>query len=421
MHSAPAEAARAPRSIWASAALTGNQLAIMATNLLLSLFLAAAGGTPAVGAVAPCLLVFQLGSGLLQQVVAEASLLAPGGMGRRLAGDVCRHAVAAAMFAGIAGAVLAMGLGSLVPGGNPALGIVFALGIPAVHGLDIGRAAAVASHVPRPAAIEAVAWAVTQAGAMAAGAAAGSPLAICAAWSITNWVFFLAAMAVPTRRPLATDLVAWLRSQRGFAAPAAADAILAGATPLLAVQLSAMVTSAATVGTVRILQQLFAPLSFISVSVRKVLIFRRDMDKPTTRGMAVRDGVIAATLVLLGAAMLAGALLVARTVIPALAFIPTGAAMVLAGVEKVAQGFSFGATLNKFLRRDFTTLLRARVLFLLISVVAIPLLCARYGAPGYLLASSTAIAIYSAAVLVSSSWRASTMPVPAAPAQAGTE
>ena len=405
MSSARSGTAPRRRSAWAGAALTSNQLAIMATNLMLSVFLAAVGGTAAVGAVAPCLLVFQLGSGLLQQVVAEASLLAPGGTGRRLDVEVCRHAVALAAFTGGAGAVLAALLASLVPDGDPKLGLVFALGIPAVHGLDIGRAAAVAWHVPKPAAIEAGAWAITQAGVMATCAAFGSPLGICAAWSATNWIFFLASTASMARRPSVRNLATSLRTHRSFAAPAAADAILAGATPLIAIQLSAMVTSASTVGTVRILQQLFAPLAFISVSVRKILIFRREADRPATPGMAGRDGLVAAGLVLVGAAVLVGGLLLARSAIPALAFIPAGAAMLLAGVEKIAQGFSFGATLSRFLRRDFTTLLRARVVFLVTSIITAPVLCALYGASGYLVAASVSVIVYACAVLASSRWR----------------
>lgn len=396
---------RAVGRFWPGAALTGNQLAIMATNLLLSLQMAAAGGVAAVGAIAPCLLVFQLGSGLMQQVLAEASLLAPSGAGRRLDVAVCRMAVATALLGGMIGLGMATLAASVVPGGDPVLGLLFALGIPAAHGLDIGRAAAVAWQSPKPAALEAAGWAVVQAGLMFAAGVFGSPAWICAMWTATNWLFFLGSAASSARRPKLKGLGEWLRSQRSFAAPASVDALLSGLAPLLAIQLSALLTSAATIGTVRILQQLLAPLSFISVSVRKLLIFRRDAQQQTTRATAVRDGMIAVALVFAGAALLVGALLFVRSTVTALAFIPAGAVLVLAGVEKVAQGFAFGATLNKFLQRDFGTLLRARVIFFTLFVCVLPLLCARFGAAGYLLGASGAVVVYAVAVLTSASGR----------------
>jgi hypothetical protein len=397
---------------WPGAALIGNQLAIMATNLLLTLQLAAAGGLAAVGAVAPCLLVFQLGSGLMQQVLAEASLLAPSGPGRRLDPRVGGWAMAAALGGGAAGLVLAAAAAALVPGGDPWLGLAFALGLPAAHGLDVGRAAAVAGQAARPATVEAMAWGLTQAvGTLTAGLVAG-PLAICVVWTVTNWVYLLGAAVSPARRPRWRGLAGWLRRQRGIAGPASADALLAGLAPLIAIQLSAMVTSAATVGTVRVLQQVLAPLSFVSVSVRKVLIFRRAGDQVSTRRQAIRDGLTAVALVTAGAALLIGALLVARSMVPALAFLPAGAVLILAGTEKVAQGFSFGATLNTFVRRDFTTLLRARIVFFAACAVALPLLCAAYGAPGYLAGAGLAVVVYAVAVLASPSWRGLAPPRP---------
>jgi hypothetical protein len=403
--------------VWSGIALAGNQLAIMATNLVLSIQLGRSGGLAAVGAVAPCLLVFQLGSGLLQQVIAEASLLAAADSTKPTETATCRWAVGSAIGVGIVGAGVAVLSASLVPGGSALVGLVFAIGIPAAHGLDIGRAAAVAAHAPRFAAIEGTSWAVAQAGAISVAAAVGSPLWICAAWTIVNWVFFLGSAAAPLRRPAIRGYVSWLRSQRRFASKASIDALLSGSTPLLAVQLAAAMTSATTIGTVRLLQQLFAPLAFISISLRRFLIYRRNPDAVATRRMAVRDGAVAVLLVSVGATMLGGALLVARSTVPGMAFIPAGAALIMAGVEKAAQGLTFGITLSRFIKRDFVTLLRARVVFFVLSIVGLPVLANVLNAPGYLLGSCLASVVYALAVLASNRWSAPQAVPEAAPVE----
>src|SRR4051812_13412898 len=116
---------------WPGLALTANQLSIMGANLLMSLLLAYAGGLPAVGAVAPGVLVFQFGCGVLQQVLGEASLLAEARSDRAVGLDVCRWAVGVALVAGFAGAALAAAATATVPHGAPLLGLLYAAGIPA--------------------------------------------------------------------------------------------------------------------------------------------------------------------------------------------------------------------------------------------------------------------------------------------------
>lgn len=389
-----------PARIWPGVALTANQFVLMGANLLVSLLLAGSGGLGAVGAVAPAILVFQFGAGVLQQVIAEASLLAEGGSDRPLAISVCRWAVGVSLAAGAVSVAVAVAATATVPDGRPLLGILYAVGIPAAHGLDIGRAAAVAYHRPRPAAIEAVVWGAALVGVLGVAAYAGSPAWVCAGWAIVNWAFLIgAALVSPPRRPRWRGAWSWLRGQRRFAGAASLDSIVTGLTPLLTTQLAAMVTTAATVGAIRIVQQLFAPLAFVSISVRKFLIFKRRPDEPADNKAALRDGLLAAAWVTAGAVVLGGALFLVHSLVAALAFLPVGVVMVLAGVEKVAQGLGYGVSLSAFVRRDFRVLLRARYVFFGVSLAAVPLGAHYWGASGYLTAASLASTVFFVATL----------------------
>jgi hypothetical protein len=390
---------------WPGVALTANQLSLMGANLLMSVLLAYAGGLPAVGAVAPGVLVFQFGCGVLQQVLGEASLLAEARSDRAVGLDVCRWAVGIALLGGFAGAVIAAAATATVPHGAPMLGLLYALGIPAAHVLDIGRAAAIAHHQPRPAALEAVAWGLALTVGAGAGAVTHRPEWICAAWAIVSWgAMLVTAATTPARRPRLRQSVAWLRSQHRFAGPATMDAILMGITPLLATQLAAFVTSAAVIGAIRIVQQLFAPLAFVSITARKVLIYRRSPDQPVTRGSALRAGLIAAAMVAMGAAVLGAALFFARAWFGSLAFIPAGGMLILAGLEKIAQGLTFGVSLGKFVARDFRMLLRARYAFVAVSLAGLPLLAYAHGASGFLIGSAAASTLYALILLAMKGW-----------------
>lgn len=385
--------------VWTGLALGGGQLAIMSTNFVFGLAMAYAGGLEAVGSVAPAMLTFQLACGVTQRVLAEASLLLAASEENAAGRRVCGWAVANALIGGTGGLLLAVATSVLVPGGDPVLGIVFAAGIPFAIALDIGRTAGVASRAARPAATETLAWGVAQAATFVTFAALRSPLGVCAGWTAVNVVFFAGASLWPYRRPLFTGAGSWLRAQRGILGPALVDGILTGLTPLVAVQLSAFVTSVATIGAIRLLQQVFSPLSFISVSLRRFLIYRRRADRLPSRADNLRDGLLATGLMAVGVLLLTGTVIAAREVLPALAVIPVGLGLAFAGVEKVAQGFSYGASLSAFVRGEFRELLLARYVFVALTVGLAPVGAYRYGVAGYLAASAATVTVYSIIVL----------------------
>jgi hypothetical protein len=384
---------------WSGLALSLGQLALMATSLIFSLCLAYAGGVAAVGATALGVLVFQLTCGVLQRALAEATLLASSHADLRADREACRWSVAAALLGGLIGAALAMLLTIAVPGPAAGFAFTYAAGIPFAIALDIGRAAGVASGASRSVFLETAAWLAAQAGLMLFFAAIHSPAGICLAWAVVNVCFFVAAAVQPHRRPALRGLPGWLRARRSVMGAASLDAFLVGLTPVLAMQAAAFVTSAGTLGVIRILQQVFSPLAFVSITLRRVLIYRRRADRPTTTADDLRDGLVSMALMAVGASLLAGALFAGRELVTALAFIPVGAALVAAGWEKAALGLSFGTSLSRFIRGEFDVLLRARYAMLGLTVLAAPLFTVWWGAVGYLTGTSIAMIVYSFLVL----------------------
>jgi hypothetical protein len=385
---------------WSSLALTLSQLALMATSLVFSLSLAYSGGLAAVGSAAAAVLVFQLTCGVLQRSLAEATLLASSSAEHRAESRNCQWSVAAALLGGLAGAWIAVLSTLAIPDATPAYAIAYAAGIPFAIALDIGRSADVASGTARAAFVEAGAWLASQLGLMLLFAAMHSPMGVCLSWFTVNVVFFLgAAVARDHRRPAFRGLSGWIRSRRNLMGSASLDALLVGLTPLLALQVTAFFTTAATLGVIRVLQQVYAPLAFLSITLRRVLIYRRTADVLTTTAQDLRDGLVSMALMVVGGVLLGLAVLLGRFLLPALAFIPVGTALVAAGIEKVALGLSFGCSLSRFIRGEFDVLLRARYVGLGVAVITAPVATVWWGAPGYLISSAVAMVIYSFAVL----------------------
>ncbi|MEJ3745054.1 hypothetical protein WEI85_17375 [Actinomycetes bacterium KLBMP 9797] len=390
---------RLARLPWAGLTLTLGQLALMGTSLIFSLSLAYAGGLAAVGATASAVLVFQLTCGVLQRTLAEATLLASSHADRRADRATCQSSIAAALLGGTAGTALAALSALAVPDAPTELAFVYAAGIPFAIALDIGRSASVAAGAAKPAFLETAGYLAVQTLLMLLFAAAHSPMGVCLVWTLTNVLFFLVSAAQPHRRPAVRGLLSWVRSRRSLMGMASFDALLAGLTPLLALQATAFVTTAGTLGAARILQQVFAPLAFVSITLRRVLIYRRRAETVATRYQEVRDGLLSMSLMAAGAALLGVAVLLGQNTIAALSFIPVGAALVAAGVEKAALGLSFGCSLSKFVRGEFNALLRARYVMLALAVLLGPLLTVAWGAAGYLLGSAIAMAVYGVIVV----------------------
>ncbi|AVT29305.1 hypothetical protein C6361_07160 [Plantactinospora sp. BC1] len=393
------EPARSAGRSWSTPALTMGQLGLMATSLVFSLSLGYAGGLAAIGAVAPAMLVFQLSCGVLQRTLAEATLLATASEGRPADRATCRWSVAAALAGGLLGAVVAFLSSLAVPDVPVELALGYAAGIPFVIALDIGRSAAVAAGTARSAFLESTLWLAAQVAAALCFAALRSPLGICLSWAVVNAVFLLAAARQPDRRPALRGLLRWIRSRRAVIGAASLDAFVLGVTPVLAIQVTAFVSTAATLGVIRVLQQVLAPLAFVSITVRRVLIYRRRDDSGRTVWQDLRDGLLSLALMAVGAVLLGLAVLLGRRIVPALAFIPVGAALVAAGAEKAALGFSYGCSLSRFVRGEFDVLLRARYVMLGLTVVAAPLLTLRWDATGYLVGSALGMVGYSLALL----------------------
>lgn len=385
---------------WSGVALALSQLVLMGTNLIFSLSLGYGGGLAVVGATASVVLVFQLTCGVLQRTLSEATLLATSHAGQRADRATCRWSVAAALLGGSVGAVAAVLLALLLPDAQPVLALAYAAGIPFAIALDTGRSADVATGSARLAVADASAWFLAQTALMVYFAATHSPIGVCVSWAIVNVVFFLASTAWPHRRPAFDGLVAWVRSRRSVMGPASLDAFLVGLTPVLAIQLTAFVASASTLGAIRILQQVFSPLAFLSISLRRVFIYRQRADVRVTAGRDLRVGLLSMALMAVGAALIGAALTVGRGLLPELAFIPVGVALVAAGLEKAALGFSFGASLSTFVRGRFDVLLRARYLMVVLTLLLAPAMTMAWDATGYLIGSSVAIVVYSLVVLV---------------------
>lgn len=384
---------------WSTLALSLGQLALMATSLVFSLCLGYAGGLAAVGAVAPAMLVFQLTCGVLQRTLAEATLLATAHHGHPADRATCQWSVAAALCGGLLGGVVALLSTLAVPGAPAELAFGYAAGIPFAMALDIGRSAGVAAGAARSAFVESALWLIVQVASMLCFAALRSPVGICLSWAVVNAVFFLVATGEPDRRIALRGLPRWLRSRRATMGAASLDAFVVGVTPVLAIQVTALVATTTTLGVIRVLQQVLAPLAFVSITFRRVLIYRRRSDTASTAWQDLRDGVLSLALMAAGAVLLGLAVLLGRRLFPALAFIPVGAALLAAGAEKAALGFSYGCSLSRFVRGEFDILLRARYVMLAITVIAAPLLTIRWGASGYLVGSSLGMVGYSLAVL----------------------
>lgn len=389
---------RASAKAWSSLALTLSQLAIMGTSLVFSLSLAYSGGLAAVGSAATAVLVFQLTCGVLQRSLAEATLLASSSAERRAESRNCRWSVTAAFLGGLVGAGIAVLSMLAIPDATPAYAIAYAAGIPFAIALDIGRCADVASDTARAAFIEAGAWLTSQLGLMLLFAANHSPTGVCLSWFAVNVAFVLAAAVREHRRPAFRGLARWIRSRRNLMGSASLDALLVGLTPVLALQVTAFFTTAATLGVIRVLQQVYAPLAFLSITLRRVLIYRRTADVPTT-AQDLRDGLVAMALMVVGGILLGLAAILGRFLFPPLAFIPAGTALVAAGIEKTALGLSFGCSLSRFIRGEFDVLLRARYIGLGIAIVTAPVATAWWGATGYLTSSAVAMVVYSFVVL----------------------
>ncbi|WP_434743075.1 hypothetical protein [Micromonospora sp. SH-82] len=380
-------------------ALTAGQVALMATSLVLSLALGYAGGLGAVGALAPAMLVFQLTCGVLQRSLAEATLLRAASATRTAAPADCRRSVATAVVGGAVGTVVAVLSSLAVPGGSVDLAVAYAVGIPFAMALDIGRSAGVAGGASRAVLVETVGWLVVQSVLLVAFAAVGEPLLVCLSWTLVNAAFALLAAGRALRRPDFGGLLRWVRDRRDAMGAASLDALLVGLTPLLALQVTALVADAYTLGVIRVVQQLFGPLALVSIILRRVLVYQRTAGTPTTRGRDLRDGALAWSTVAVGAAVLGVAVVLARDLVPALAFLPVGGVLLAAGLEKAALGFSYGATLSRFVDGDFGTLLRARYLMLGVTVVAAPLLTVWFGAVGYLVAATVGLVGYALVVV----------------------
>ena len=319
------------RAAWSGLALTVGQLALMATNLVLSLGLGYAGGLAVVGATAPAVLVFQLTCGVLQRTFAEATLLASAHTGRTGDRQAARWSVAGALLGGTAGGLVAVLASVAVPHAPVRYAVVYAAGIPFAIALDIGRSADVAQGKARAAFADAAAWLTVHIGLTTTFAAVHSPMGICLSWTLVNVVFCAVAALRGYRSPALRGLTGWLRSRRGLMGSASLDALLVGLTPLLALQATALVAPAATVGAIRVLQQLFAPLAFLSIVLRRVLIYLRRAEVRSTVGEDFRDGVLAMLLTVAGGVLLGAAVVLGRRYVAALAFIPAGTAMVAAG------------------------------------------------------------------------------------------
>lgn len=393
---------RIPQSpaAWSAATLVLGQLALMATSLVFSLTLAYGGGLAAVGSTASAMLVFQLTCGVLQRSLAEATLLAESHADRRADEQTCRWAVGSALGGGALGTIAAVLSTVVLPDIALELAVAYAIGIPFAIALDIGRSAAVAAGAAKAAFVESALWLATQLTSMLVFAALRSPLGICLSWAAVNIGFFLAAAVQPHRRPAFRGLRGWLRSRQGMLGPAGFDALLVGLTPLLAMQITAFVVSATTLGAIRILQQVYAPLAFVSITLRRVLVYRRRADAKSTIAGDLRDGLLSLALMAGGAVVIGLGIVAGRSLVPALAFIPVGAALVAAGVEKAALGLSFGCSLSKFVRGEFAVLLRTRYVMLALTLVAAPLMAVRWDAVGYLLGSALGMVGYSIAVIL---------------------
>jgi hypothetical protein len=384
---------------WPSLALTLSQLALMGTSLVFSLSLAYSGGLAAVGSTASAVLVFQLTCGVLQRTLSEATLLSNSNAEQRADAWACRWSVSAALAGGLAGALIAVLSAVAIPDASPAYAIAYAAGIPFAIALDIGRSADVASGTARAAFFDAGLWLLAQAVLMGLFAAAHRPMGVCLSWAGVNVVFFLAATVRAHRRPALRGLAGWVRSRRNLMGSASLDALLVGLTPVLAMQVAAFIVAPVTLGAVRVLQQVFAPLSFLSITLRRVLIYRRKAHVMTTTAQDLRDGLMTTALMVLGGALLGGAVVIGHAFLPALAFIPVGGALIAAAVEKAALGLSFGTSLSRFIRGEFAVLLRARWVMLGLAVVLAPLATVWWGAVGYLIGSATSMVVYSFVVL----------------------
>jgi hypothetical protein len=384
---------------WPALTLTAGQLGIMGANVLFSLSLGYAGGIVVVGATAPAVLVFQVVCGVLQRALAEATLLMDANTERRADRATSQWSIAAALLFGLIGAVIAAAASVVVPQAPVLVVLAYAAGIPFAIALDIGRSAGVAAGAPRSAFFETVAWFGTLGVAILGAAAMHSPLGVALAWAGVNLVFFLGSTLEAHRRPRFRGLLPWARARRNMMGPASADALMTGVVPLLAIQMTAFVVAPATIGAVRIIQQLLAPLAFVSITLRRVLIYRRSADRVASTRESLRDALLSAGLMAAGAALLAVLIALVRQLTPALLFVPVGLVLVAGGIEKIAQGFSFGSSLNTFVRGDFRTLLRARYVMLVATLIMAPLMAFWWGAVGYLVGSAAAMVLYSAVIL----------------------
>jgi hypothetical protein len=380
---------------WSGLALSLGQFALMGTSLVFSLSLAYAGGLAAVGATASAVLVFQLTCGVLQRTLAEATLFAQSHADATVDQLTCRRTVATALLGGAVGAGVALVASLAVPGARLDLALAYALGIPFAIALDIGRSAAVASGAARAAFVETAAWLAVQLGTMLTFGALRMPLAVCLSWTVTNLLFVAVAAVRPHRRPAVSGLQRWVRSRAGTMGPASVDALLTGLVPLLAIQATALVTTATTLGVIRVLQQVFAPLAFVSITLRRVLVFRRRPDAPVGPGQDLRDGLLATALMAAGAVPIGLAVLAGHALVPALGFIPVGLVLVAAGLEKAALGLSFGCSLGMFVRGEWRALLRTRYVMIVATLIAAPVLTVWWNASGYLIGSSVGMVLYS--------------------------
>lgn len=379
---------------WSGPALALGQLALMAVNLLFTLTLAYAGGLAAVGATAPAVLAFQLTCGMSQRTLAEATLLARASADAPADTPTCRRAVAAALATGTGGALVALAATAAVPGGLGWVPLAYVIGVPFAIALDIGRSAGVAAGSSRAVFVETALWLAAQTGSMVLFAALRAPLGVCLGWAAVNAFFVLAAAVAPHRRPLLAGTLGWVRSARGLIGPASLDALIAGLTPLIALQLTAFVASAATLGAIRLAQQLFAPLALVSITLRRVLVYRRTA-ADTTAGQDLRDGLTATALMAAGGALLSLVVVAGGGLLPVVGLLPSGLVLVAASVEKMALGFSFGTSLSRFVRGEFGSLLRARYAMLAATALAAPLLTMAWGVPGYLVGSAAGMVLYS--------------------------
>ncbi len=387
--------------MWPGLALTIGQLAVMGTSLTLSLSLGYAGGLASVGTVTSAMLVFQLTSGTLQRSLAEATLLATSHAGRRADIRECRWSVTTALGGACLGGVAAALSSLTVTDARADLAIIYAVGIPFAIALDIGRSAGVAALAPRSALVESAAWLTVQMALAVLFALLHSPMGICLSWMGVNVTFFvITAVLQIHRRPALNGIADWFRRRRGLMGTASLDALLVGLAPVLAMQVTTFVATAETLGSIRVLQQVLGPLAFLSITFRRVLIYRRRAEVATTALTDLRDGLLAMALMAAGAALLGATVVAGRELLPEFAFIPAGLVLVAAGMEKAALGLSYGCSLSRFIRGEFTALLHARYVMLAITAVAAPIFTLWWGAAGYLVGSSSGMIIYSVAVLI---------------------